>query len=1017
MTKKTVREKKCCFSSLTTALILLLLSSSLLATSIIPSAEAQTTIPGNLLQYEWASNSADASRSYASTGPGPSAPHIEWKTEVPDAASPPVAFNGRIFLQDSPDYAPDRTTVISTYCLDAATGAILWKCPGLSGSILKLDNTYMMVGSNCYRIADGSLVWKGPTGFSYSQNAYMGIGYIDELNLFLVGSQAWTLTDPSQPPTILWDRANQPDYLAYGAESNKVYGNGVIMYNTAFNYIVGVDARTGKTLWAKPTHVTSWVYGASYIDGVFGFGALDGNFYGWNATNGEQMWVYNPGTYYNEFASASGAAYGMFFEHNQDTYVYAINASTGQLVWKAKGPGIAYSNTLSIAGGKVYVQMGENQYTDFATGAQGKSEFDCYNATTGELIWSMPFEAGAPFNCQCNAYGKLYVVPTITSNIPGFYEGRKSTGSVWCIGDQPQDWSMLLNDPVNSGFGEGPTNLALKWVATTGGGIVSSPTLYNGMAYVGSYDGNIYAFNANTGERVWNYSTDKVGFSSTLAVVGGKVYTGPDDGNIYCLDASTGTKQWSVSAGVAGTTSPTVANGMVYVPAGSNLLCLNADNGALAWNFSGLTATPPASAMVGSPVVFDGAVYISASGIPGQTGFHVFKVNATTGTQIYNIILNGYAGGASYPEFYTVAPVTLGGGMVFARAANRYNYAINATTGATVWFKDARYNPGTPGQSNGVTQAASMLYANGLVYMSDFYGVDCLNATTGNETWVTYTSRENLAPGLSYSPGRVYTVNEAGILNVLDAVTGTQLSFWQFGGVTLHSTPTPYNGSLYVSTLDWNLYCFEEAPAAQITGPTTATATTVTATPNSQTFGSQVTFSGTVTAQSTGVPVTVHLTALDPNNNYQNIANATCDESGFFTAKWAPPVSGTYVVTAKFDGDLYFSASSAKTTFIVTEAASTSASASVDEIVQKVLTGLQGFPEGVSADEVAQKVLSNLPANPTAEQIAQEINNELSTNKTFAPAEYTTPIIIILVAVVAALAIGLVNLYLVRKRK
>jgi len=27
--------------------------------------------------------------------------------------------------------------------------------------------------------------------------------------------------------------------------------------------------------------------------------------------------------------------------------------------------------------------------------------------------------------------------------------------------------------------------------------------------------------------------------------------------------------------------------------------------------------------------------------------------------------------------------------------------------------------------------------------------------------------------------------------------------------------PTPYNGSLYVTCRDWNIYCFEEAPPAQ----------------------------------------------------------------------------------------------------------------------------------------------------------------------------------------------------------
>ncbi len=94
------------------------------------------------------------------------------------------------------------------------------------------------------------------------------------------------------------------------------------------------------------------------------------------------------------------SAYGMVYEHNQDTYVYAINADTGELVWRAKGPGIGYSNTLSIADGKVYVQMGEYQYRDFETGEYAYPEYNCYDAYTGELIWTFPMENNAPFNSQ-----------------------------------------------------------------------------------------------------------------------------------------------------------------------------------------------------------------------------------------------------------------------------------------------------------------------------------------------------------------------------------------------------------------------------------------------------------------------------------------------------------------------------------------------------------------------------------------------------------------------------------------
>ncbi len=823
MNKKFVNSKV-----ITAVLILLMASLALVATPnpTINTANAQTTsstIPTVLLQYEWPQSTGDASRSFASAGPGPNSSYIKWRTQIPKVASQPIAFSGKIFVSQDPVYF--GAGVRSTYCLDAATGEILWTAQGVFGSIIKLDNTYMMIGNDAYRIADGSLAWKGPSGFNIvGLTQLMGVGYDPELKIFFSGAyfnpggQAWYLPDASQPPTLLWDRTKETDYGRYGAETAKVYSEGVLVYTTAYQYLIGVDASTGKTLWATPTKISQWIYGMSVHAGVIGFGGLDGNFYGWNLTTGALMWTYNPGTFYNQFASAVGSAYGMFFEHNQDAYVYAINATTGKEVWRTRGSGIGYSNILTIAGGKVYVQMGENQYVDFATGEPGYSEFFCLDAYTGEVIWSMPFENGSPFNAQCNAYGNLYVTPTVSRYHPGEFiysyaipdggitSGDGGIGEVWCISDTPQDWSMLLNDPQHSGYGNGPTGLSMKWTATTGGGIVSSPTLVNGVAYVGSYDGKIYAFNAGTGQQIWNYPTGKIGFSSTVAVVNGKLYTGADDGNVYCLDATSGTKLWQASAGGVSSpgNSPTVTGNKVYVAGGDRkLYCFDALNGASIWTFNtgGTLST--------TPLVVNGAVFIPTSIGAGGT---LFKLDANSGTQIFNVTLPGYGfyGGIS-------ASATYGAGMVFVRTTYRYNYAVNATTGQIVWMVDGRYNPGTVEQSTSTTQACAMLYQYGRVYFNDYFGITCVNAFNGSELWHTWLSRENLAQGLSYSYGRIYTVNENGVLYVLDSLTGQKLSNYDFigGGAQLHSMPTPYNGSLYIGSLDWKLYCFGEAPPAE----------------------------------------------------------------------------------------------------------------------------------------------------------------------------------------------------------
>ena len=84
------------------------------------------------------------------------------------------------------------------------------------------------------------------------------------------------------------------------------------------------------------------------------------------------------------------------------------------------------------------------------------------------------------------------------------------------------------------------------------------------LVYVGSADYNVYALNANTGAKVWNYATDGIIISSPT-IANGIVYIGSRDHNVYALDAATGKEVWSYTTGNLVDSSPTIANGIVYI--------------------------------------------------------------------------------------------------------------------------------------------------------------------------------------------------------------------------------------------------------------------------------------------------------------------------------------------------------------------------------------------------------------------------------------------------------------------
>ena len=154
--------------------------------------------------------------------------------------------------------------------------------------------------------------------------------------------------------------------------------------------------------------------------------------------------------------------------------------------------------------------------------------------------------------------------------------------------------------------------LSLKWSYTTGGGVVGAA---NGVVYVGSNDHNQYALNASTGAPLWSYATGDVGTSPTVA--NGVVYVSPYSdwySNLYALNASTGAELWSYSdRGFL--SSPAVANGVVYIGSWDHkVYALNAKTGKKLWSYT------TGSSVDSSPAVANGVVYFS----PSNGGVYAF---------------------------------------------------------------------------------------------------------------------------------------------------------------------------------------------------------------------------------------------------------------------------------------------------------------------------------------------------------------------------------------------------------
>src|SRR5262249_20778062 len=151
------------------------------------------------------------------------------------------------------------------------------------------------------------------------------------------------------------------------------------------------------------------------------------------------------------------------------------------------------------------------------------------------------------------------------------------------------DWPMFRGGPALTGVAGGqlPKKLDLLWTFKTGGPVKSSAAIVQGMVFVGSTDGNIYALSLDGGKRGWAFKTGGEVESSPL-VLEGKVFVGSSDAFLYALETGTGKLAWKYETGdkILGAPNWDKAGGRARVLVGSydfKLHCLDAQTGKTNW--------------------------------------------------------------------------------------------------------------------------------------------------------------------------------------------------------------------------------------------------------------------------------------------------------------------------------------------------------------------------------------------------------------------------------------------------
>ena len=332
---------------------------------------------------------------------------------------------------------------------------------------------------------------------------------------------------------------------------------------------------------------------------------------------------------------------------------------------------------------------------------------------------------------------------------------------------------MFRGDPQHGGVYKAagvPQLHGIRWKFSTGGAVFSTPAISQGVLYVGSTDGNLYAIDAQSGTQKWKFPAG-VRITSSPAVAGGLVYFASYSGSFIALDSATGQVKWKFATG------------------GEHRFTAKHIHGAQP---AAESDPDPFDVYLSSPAVGDGVVYF------GSGDGNVYALDAASGALKWK-----------HPTGDVVhASPALANGTVFVGSWDSYFYALDAATGAEKW----RFKTGEdPDIHNQVGIQSSAAVADGVVYFgcrdSNFYAVD---SQTGRQKWAFNNKGSWVVGSPAVRDGKVYfATSDTGLFHALDAKTGATIFSLDFKHWPLFSSPAVAGNTAYVGSNEGKLMAID----------------------------------------------------------------------------------------------------------------------------------------------------------------------------------------------------------------
>ena len=301
------------------------------------------------------------------------------------------------------------------------------------------------------------------------------------------------------------------------------------------------------------------------------------------------------------------------------------------------------------------------------------------------------------------------------------------------------------------------------------------------------------------------------------------LYTQTDTGLVRSYDAETGKVRWTTNLGNTPTESLGVAGRGKYVAAlkGGSVYCLEAETGAILWEHRcerGPSAPPQVDDdQIFVPLIngrverfdiankgFNSVSYISGGRGSTTTRPAISAVSICWANYSGTVSVAARSANRGMPGFELKAGSVLGSpqyknGIYFVTSIDSYIYALDEARGSLIWENSTGFD---------ISQAPIVLGKHVYV-INDLNQLSRFDAETGRLSANWQTTRPDIGTFAGASRTKIFTVNNAGRLKVLDQESGDVTGTADLGAVQL-VLPNSLTDRMYVLNKAGTIRCFRE---------------------------------------------------------------------------------------------------------------------------------------------------------------------------------------------------------------